>query len=198
MEKVKSEIGEVSAAAVGDLLHDLERGHAIGSDATQFSVDISRFALELRKGGRNCRVFFRPIEAGPRQQIQLAALNPRRHAIAVKLDFVSPLWAGRRFGSQLGKLRFDPAGEKHPGFEAASASSHYLMSFRIPSGQKNNIRQIAAVHSNVILRRADHHIVYRHHCKTTNNRRLVTRSHSVRGRILGGNIHQLHSSLGSC
>jgi hypothetical protein len=45
MKQVNSEIGEVSASAVRDLLHDLDRGHAIGADAAHFLVDIGRVGV---------------------------------------------------------------------------------------------------------------------------------------------------------
>jgi hypothetical protein len=47
----------------------------------------------------------------------MAFLNPRRHSVAVELDLVDPLRAGRRVSGQLGKLRFDPAGERHAGLK---------------------------------------------------------------------------------
>jgi hypothetical protein len=53
------------------------------------------------------------VEAGPGKQIHLPFLNPRRHAVAVELDLVDPLQAGRRFRGELGKLWFDPVRERH-------------------------------------------------------------------------------------
>jgi hypothetical protein len=50
-----------------------------------------------RKGGRNHRVFLCPVEAGPRKQIHMAFLDPRRHAVAVELDLVDAVRTGRRF-----------------------------------------------------------------------------------------------------
>jgi len=123
VKQVKSEIGEVSASAVGDPLHDLERGHAIGADAAQLSVDIGCVDVELREGGRSDRVFFRPIKAGPGKKIHMAFLNPRPHAVTVELDLVNPLRASRRFGGQLRELRFDPAGEWHVGSSSGVLSS---------------------------------------------------------------------------
>jgi hypothetical protein len=70
--------------------------------------------------------------------------------------------------------------------------SHYLMSLRIPSGQRNNIRQIVVVESNLVRRHPTDRTIAG---KITNNLRLVTGSHSFPRRILGENIHQLHSKL---
>jgi hypothetical protein len=39
--------------------------------------------------------------------------DPRRHAVAVKLDFVDPLRPARGVLGELGKLGFDPAGKGH-------------------------------------------------------------------------------------
>jgi hypothetical protein len=56
-------------------LHDLERSHAIGADAAQFSVDVCCVDFELREGGRGHRILFRPVEAGPRKQLHTAFLD---------------------------------------------------------------------------------------------------------------------------
>jgi hypothetical protein len=74
------------------LLTHAERGHAIGTDAAQFSVDIGCVDFELREGDRSHRrILRRPIEAGSGKQLHIAFLDPRRHAVAIELDLVDPV-----------------------------------------------------------------------------------------------------------
>jgi hypothetical protein len=56
LQKIEGEIDQCSAAAVGGLLHDLERGHAVQPDAAQLPVDIGCFDRELGQGCRSRRV----------------------------------------------------------------------------------------------------------------------------------------------
>jgi hypothetical protein len=82
-EKVEGEIGEMSAPAVRDLLHDLEGGHTIRSDAAEFAVDIGHPDLELREGRGGRRILRRPVEARSGQELHPAVLDTGGHAIAV-------------------------------------------------------------------------------------------------------------------
>ena len=72
----------------------------------------------------------------------------------------------------------NPSGELGARLGMTHSRYMYPMSLRIPSGQRNNIHQTVAVHSNLIHRHPiDQRIVYHHHRKIPNNRRLLTALH---------------------
>ena len=50
----------------------------------------------------------RPIEPGTRQHADIAAIEPRMHAVAVEFDFVQPFIAFRCRVDEFGQLRPDP------------------------------------------------------------------------------------------
>jgi len=77
-------------------LYDVEHGDAVGADAAQFAVEIGLARAERRHGPGDRRVFVGPVEAGARQQLHRAAVEPRHHAVAVIFDFVQPAVAVRR------------------------------------------------------------------------------------------------------
>jgi hypothetical protein len=51
---------------------------------------------EFGDGLGDDRIFVRPVEAGARQQLHRAAVEPRMHAVAVVFDFVQPAVTVRR------------------------------------------------------------------------------------------------------
>src|ERR1700704_3455462 len=50
----------------------------------------------------------RPVQAGSGEQLDLVAIDPRMHAVAVVLDLMKPVLAHRRVVDEARKLRFDP------------------------------------------------------------------------------------------
>src|SRR5271166_4634332 len=60
-------------AGVGGLLHQLERGHAVGTDAAELAVDVCRLHWELGEGRGRGRILCRPVESGAGEELDLAA-----------------------------------------------------------------------------------------------------------------------------
>ena len=54
--------------------------------------------------------FYRPIEACPSQQLDVAAVDARVHAVAVVLDLVQPAITRRRIVYHARELRHGPLG----------------------------------------------------------------------------------------
>jgi hypothetical protein len=44
LQKVESEVGQCASPAIGRLLHQSERGYAVGADAAQLAVDLAKAA----------------------------------------------------------------------------------------------------------------------------------------------------------
>ena len=72
-------------AAVRRKLDDVECGDAVRADAAQFAVEIGLARIERGHGLGDSRIFMRPVEAGARQQLHRAAVQPRMHPVAVVL-----------------------------------------------------------------------------------------------------------------
>ena len=93
---------------VGRELDDIKRGEAVGADAAQFAVEIGLARFKCRHRFGDGRVLMGPIEAGARQQLEGAAVEPRMQAVAVIFDFVQPAITVRRRVDQLRQLRPHP------------------------------------------------------------------------------------------
>ena len=63
----------------------------------------------LFEGGNDARIFVAPIEACPRQQLDVLALDARRHAEAVEFNLMEPLRSRRSDLDRLAELGRDPA-----------------------------------------------------------------------------------------
>ena len=71
-------------------------GHAIRVECAKLAVEVGRFHLEGPQRLDPAPVAVRPVETGPRQQLDLAAIDPRLHAVAVLFNLVQPFAARRR------------------------------------------------------------------------------------------------------
>jgi hypothetical protein len=78
-----------------------EAGQSGVVDATEFTVDIGGLHVHVRKRRDGARIFGGPVQAGSGQELHTAIIDARGHAIAVELDFVDPLRAGRRLLDRL-------------------------------------------------------------------------------------------------
>jgi hypothetical protein len=66
------------AAAIPSRLHQFERSHAVRAHATEFTVGVGCFDLELGEG-RGCRrILGRPVEAEPRKAASRTSARPRK------------------------------------------------------------------------------------------------------------------------
>ena len=74
-DEVEGEVDQAAVSGVGGLLHQLERGHAVGTDAAQLTVDVCRLHWELGEGRGRCRILCRPVESGPGEELNLAAVR---------------------------------------------------------------------------------------------------------------------------
>jgi Transposase DDE domain len=93
-----------------------------------------RFCPEGAERGNRRFVAVRPVEACAGEQPDVVAVDPRVHSIAVVFDFMEPVGAIRRIGSEPGELRLDPCR-------------------RMPFGRGAGLYRLAR-HCPVILRRA--------------------------------------------
>src|SRR5271166_5677341 len=109
LEKVEGEIDQSAIAGVGGLLHQFEGGHAIFAHAAKLAVEIGRFHRKLRESRSGRRIFGRPVEAGSCEELNLSASDARGHPVAVKLDLVDPIGAGRRLLDKFRELRRNPS-----------------------------------------------------------------------------------------
>jgi hypothetical protein len=75
LEQIEREIAQQSTAAVGCLLHQLERRDAVGADAAKLSVDIGCRELALGKSDRGRRIFCRPVEPRPGEPLSLVLFD---------------------------------------------------------------------------------------------------------------------------
>jgi hypothetical protein len=85
-------------------------GHAIRVECAKLAVEVGRFHLEGPQRLDRAPVAVRPVETGPRQQLDLAAIDPRLHAVAVLFNLVQPFAARRRLVYQARELQLDPLG----------------------------------------------------------------------------------------
>ena len=53
-------------------------------DAAEFAINIGGLHVQVRKRRGGARIFVRPVEAGPGQQLPAAIVDPSGHAIAVQ------------------------------------------------------------------------------------------------------------------
>ncbi|MER8777948.1 hypothetical protein NKH79_25290 [Mesorhizobium sp. M0977] len=108
-QKVESKEDKIARAAFvhGDL-QAAERGDAVRPDSAQLPVDIGVFHRERAQGRYRRSIAMRPIEAGAGEQADVAAVDPRVHAVSVVLDFVKPIGAVGRFVDQPRQLRLGP------------------------------------------------------------------------------------------
>ena len=108
MQKIEGVIDEMHAAlAVGRRLGVGEARQSGFVDAAEFAVEIGGLHVQVRERRDGAWIFGRPVEAGSGQELHAAIVDARGHAIAVELDFVDPLRAGRRLLDRLGKLGRD-------------------------------------------------------------------------------------------
>jgi hypothetical protein len=70
-----------------------DRTSCTKATANQFRLLVD---LECAQCFEGAGIFCAPVEAGARQQLHLAAIDPRVHAIAVEFDLMRPLVALRR------------------------------------------------------------------------------------------------------
>ena len=88
VQKIEQEEDERRrVAAVGCQLDDVERGDAVKSHAAQLAVEIGLALIERRHGFGDRRIFIRPTEACRGQQRGSPAVQPRMHAVGVRITF---------------------------------------------------------------------------------------------------------------
>jgi hypothetical protein len=78
----------IRVAFVHRSLEPAEHWHAIGIQRAQLAVKISRLHPQCAKRLDRAAIAVRPVEACPSQKLDVAAVDPRMHAVAVVLDFV--------------------------------------------------------------------------------------------------------------
>ena len=100
----------IGAAFIHRRLEPAEDRHAVGIERAQLAVEIGRLHLQRAKRLDRAPVAMRPVEAGAGQQLDVAAVDARMHAVAVVLDLVQPAVARRRLVYQARELRLDPFG----------------------------------------------------------------------------------------
>src|SRR5262249_34260167 len=98
----------IGATLIHRGLQAAERGHTVMTEGAQFAVEISRLHRQGTKRFDRAGIATRPVEAGAGQQLDLPAIQPGVHAIAVVLDLVQPIIARWRFVRDTGELRLDP------------------------------------------------------------------------------------------
>jgi len=95
IESVKDEPS--GALAVGRCLDAREARQSGIIDAAELAIEIGGLHVQVRKRCDGARIFVSPVEPSAGQQLRLALVDPRGHAIAVELDLMQPLRPRRRF-----------------------------------------------------------------------------------------------------
>jgi hypothetical protein len=85
------------AAFLEILLQQREAGNAVAALGDDFAVDEGGLGAEPGDRVGDGRKFSGPVEPFARQQLDLAAIEPRLDAIAVELDLMDPGIARRCF-----------------------------------------------------------------------------------------------------
>ena len=98
----------IRAAFIHRRLEAAEHRDAIAIERAQLAVEIGGLHLQGAKRLDRAPVAVRPIQACPGQQLDVAAVDARMHAVAVVLDLVQPAAARRRLVYQARELRLDP------------------------------------------------------------------------------------------
>ena len=93
VQEIESVIDDVNAALAARVWAKLG---SPASSPTKLAIDVSGLYLEVRKRGDDARIFGRPVEPGPGQQLRMAIVDARGHTIAVELDLMQPLRPRRR------------------------------------------------------------------------------------------------------
>ena len=110
-QKIEGEEDElIRAAFVHRRLEAAEHRHAVAVERAKLAVEIGRLHLQGAKRLDRAPVAMRPVEACAGQQLDVAAVDARVHAVAVVLDLVQPAVARRRLVYQARELRLDPFG----------------------------------------------------------------------------------------
>ena len=75
---------------------------------TKLAVEVGRLYFQRAQGFDGALISMRPIQSGSGEQLDLAAIDPRVHAVAVVLDLVQPVSALGRFLDEARQLGLNP------------------------------------------------------------------------------------------
>src|SRR4051794_12781111 len=91
----------------------------------QLAVDIGRLHFQLSQRLNRAAVSMRPVQAGSGEQLDVAALDARMHAVAVVLDLVQPaLPLGASFTKRVSCGLIQAAEMSFPRTQSKSHSQH--------------------------------------------------------------------------
>ena len=112
MQQIEDVIGQpLGLAARERILQSSEAGDAILAHHRDLAVQISGADLGQRQGRGDRPEARRPVEAAAGEHADLAGLEAGRRAVAVQLDLVDPVIAGRRLVREGGELGRDEFGQ---------------------------------------------------------------------------------------
>jgi hypothetical protein len=108
MQEIEGAQHYAALAAGGQvLLQQGELGKAFAVTRYQLAVDQRGLGAQLADGFCHARKFPGPVQPFAGHQLDIAAVQPRLNAIAVKLDLVFPTAIVGHPGDQRGKTGFD-------------------------------------------------------------------------------------------
>ena len=123
-ERNRSQVAPVGERQVEHVVHDrgigpgvervlqrLEARAAVLAVHGDLAVEPGAPESELRDRAREVRELSRPVLTAAREEPHVAAVDAREHAVAVVLDLVEPLLAGRRRSGKGRELRRDECGQ---------------------------------------------------------------------------------------
>jgi hypothetical protein len=81
-------------------MQGVEDGDTIGAYHNRLAVQGERTGAQLGGGGRDRRIAVGPVIASPGEQAHRGAVPAHDQPVAVVLDLMNPVGAGRRLGGQ--------------------------------------------------------------------------------------------------
>ena len=109
-QKIEGEEDElVCPAFIHRRLEPAEYRRAVSIESAELAVEIGRLHLQGAKRLDRAPVAVRPVQPRARQQLDVAAVDARMHAVAVVLDLVQPTTARWRLINQARELRLPAA-----------------------------------------------------------------------------------------
>ena len=89
-------------------LQPAEYWQAVPVQCAKLAVEVGRLYFQRAQGFDGALISMRSIQTGSGEQLDLVAIDPRVHAVAVVFDLMQPLFALGRFLGEAREPRLDP------------------------------------------------------------------------------------------
>jgi hypothetical protein len=108
VEQIEAEKDERCVAVFEGILDQVEGGATIGQDTTEFAIQVRSVGRQRGECAGDRRVLIRPVVAASCKDFHSTSFQSSVHAVAVELNFVQPIGAGRGLLHERRELGLDP------------------------------------------------------------------------------------------